>query len=146
MAKTFRPGLVQRIANAVTSRMAKRGKGPSYIHVLSVPGRRTGAVHSTPVDVIEVGGRKYLVGPYGLRDWVRNARAAGEVTLSRGGRSDTYRVTEVNPPEAVPVLRKYIEDIKFTRSYFDARPDSPDEVIAADAKNHPVLRLDQSST
>jgi hypothetical protein len=41
---------------------------------------------------MELEGRRWLVAAYGPGNWVRNARAAGEVTLSRGRRSQTYRV------------------------------------------------------
>jgi hypothetical protein len=37
---------------------------------------------------------------------VLNTRAAGEVTLSRGGRSEAYRVEEAGAEDAIPVLRK----------------------------------------
>lgn len=145
MAKTYEVGMGTRMVNAVMRRIVARGKGPPFIHLLSVRGRKTGQVRSTPVDVMEVGGRRYLVAPYGVTNWVRNARAAGEVTVSRGDHAETFRVTEVGLDEAVPVLRKYIKDIKFARSHFDAKPDSPDEEIAAEAPKHPVFRLDTPS-
>jgi deazaflavin-dependent oxidoreductase (nitroreductase family) len=83
--------------------------------MLSVPGRKTGQIRSNPVDIMEIGGRRYLVAPYGETDWVRNARAAGEVTLSRGGRAERFRVEEVDPDEAAPVLRKYLQDVRLVR-------------------------------
>jgi hypothetical protein len=39
-----------------------------------------------------------------------------------------YAVQEVTPVDAVPpVLRAYITQIRVTRAYFDATPDSTDE-------------------
>jgi hypothetical protein len=72
---------------------------------------------------------------------VRNARAAGEVTLSRGRRTRRYKIGEVESKAAVPVLRKYMEEIRVTRPYFDAGPDSPDEAVAAEVRRHAVFRL-----
>jgi len=72
---------------------------------------------------------------------VRNARAAGEVTLSRGGRSEQFSVHDVERNEAVPVLRKYMAEVRVTRRYFDATPDASDEAVAAELVRHPVLRL-----
>jgi len=115
--------------------------GASYRHILTVPGRRTGRLYSTPVDVIELDGQRWLVAGYGPASWVANARAAGEVTLSRGRRSDHFEVEEVADPAAVPVLRKYMSKIRVTRAYFDANPDSTDEEIAAELPRHPVFRL-----
>jgi deazaflavin-dependent oxidoreductase (nitroreductase family) len=145
MAKRFRPGFGLKMANVVGRSLASRGWGPPRLHVLSVPGRKSGRVHSVPVGVIEVGGQRYLVGPYGETDWTRNARAAGEVTLSRGGRTERFRAVEVGTEEAAPVLREYLRQVRVVRSYFDATPDSPDESFAAEANTHPVFRLDPPS-
>jgi deazaflavin-dependent oxidoreductase (nitroreductase family) len=141
MAKTYRWNVGSRLVNAVFRLMTRLGLGASYRHVLTVPGRKTGRLYSTPVDVLELGGDRWLVAGYGPVSWVRNARAAGEVTLSRGGNSETFRVGEATAQTAIPVLRAYIGEIKVTRPYFDANADSPDEAIAAEVKRHAVFRL-----
>lgn len=145
MTKQFQYGLGRRIANTLTRWAVERGRGPEHVHILSVRGRKTGQVHSNPVDIMEVGGHRYLVAPYGVRDWVRNARAAGEITLSRGGRSEAFRTTEVGPDEAAPVLRKYLQEVRIVRPFFDVSVDSSDEQIAAEAHRHPVFRLEPAS-
>ena len=93
------------------------------------------------MDVIELEGQRWLVAGYGPASWVTNARAAGELTLSRGRRSDRFKVEEVALEAAVPVLRGYISEIRVTRAYFDANPASTEEEIAAELPNHPVFRL-----
>src|SRR6266545_3598454 len=113
----------------------------SYRHILTVPGRKTGRPYSTPVDVIDLDDRRWLVAGYGPSNWVRNVRAAGEVTLSRGRRSDRFDVVEADALDAVPVLRKYMTEIRVTRPYFDASPDSHDDDVAAELARHPVFRL-----
>jgi deazaflavin-dependent oxidoreductase (nitroreductase family) len=141
MAKTYRLSVGARLINSVFRLMTRLGIGASYRYILTVPGRKTGRLYSTPVDVIEVAGDRWLVAGYGPASWVRNARAAGKVALSRGGRSEKFRVAEATGQMAIPVLRAYIAEIKVTRSYFDANPDSPDDVIAAEQKRHAVFRL-----
>jgi deazaflavin-dependent oxidoreductase (nitroreductase family) len=106
-----------------------------------VPGRKSGRLYSTPVDVIELGGDRWLVAGYGPTSWVRNARAAGEVTLGRGGHLERFKVEEAGGEQAVRVLRKYIAEIRVTRQYFDARPDSPDDAVAAELPRRAVFRL-----
>lgn len=69
--------------------------GKPYRHVLTVPGRRTGTVYSTPVDVTSRDGERWSVAAYGITNWVRNARAAGQVTISRGGRAETLHGREI---------------------------------------------------
>jgi hypothetical protein len=93
------------------------------------------------VDVIEVGGDRWLVAGYGPANWVLNTRAHGEITLSRGSHSEAYKVEEVGAEDAVPVLRTYIAAIRVTRPYFDATPTSSDEAVAAELSRHAVFRL-----
>jgi deazaflavin-dependent oxidoreductase (nitroreductase family) len=141
MAKTYRRGRGTRLVNALFQTMTRLGLGASYRHILTVPGRKTGRLHSTPVDIIQVSGQRWLVAGYGPAGWVRNARAAGEVTLSRGRHSRRFEIEETDAPTAVPVLRMYMTEIRVTRAYFDATPDSPDEQVAAELPRHPVFRL-----
>lgn len=141
MARTYRVNAVTRLVNRAFAAMTRMGLGKSYRHILTVPGRRTGTPHSTPVDVMTRDGERWLVAGYGVTNWVRNARAAGRVTLSRGGRSETLYVTELDPSASVPVLRQYLREVPVTRPYFAVTGDSPDEDIAADAHRHPVFRL-----
>jgi deazaflavin-dependent oxidoreductase (nitroreductase family) len=141
MAKTYRLNVGARLINSIFRLMTRLGVGASYRYILTVPGRKTGRIYSTPVDVIEVGGDRWLVAGYGPASWVQNARAAGTVTLSRGRRSERFTVAEADAQTAIPVLRAYIAKIKVTRAYFDANPDSPDEIVAAEQKRHAVFRL-----
>src|SRR5512143_419300 len=52
--------------------------------LITVRGRRTGRPLTTPITLFEANGRRYLFGTFGNTDWVQNARAAGELTLTRG--------------------------------------------------------------
>jgi hypothetical protein len=84
------------------------------------------------------------VSPFGEVGWVHNARAAGQVNLRRGKNDETFTVTEVDPQDAVPVLREYLAKKpvgKYVGAYFDVEPDSSDEDFAAEASKHPVFEL-----
>jgi deazaflavin-dependent oxidoreductase (nitroreductase family) len=141
MAKTYRLNFGARLINSVFRLMTRLGVGASYRYILTVPGRKTGRLYSTPVDVLVVDGERWLVAGYGPVGWVRNARTAGGVTLSRGGRTETLGIEEATAQTAIPVLRAYLAEIKVTRPYFDANPDSPDDAVAAELKRHAVFRL-----
>lgn len=141
MAKTYRMSPGTRLINRIFRTLTRLGLGASYRQILTVRGRKTGRLYSTPVDVMEVSGDRWLVAAYGPVNWVRNARAAGEVTLSRGGRTQQYRIVDASAAEAVPVLRKYLAKVRVVRPYFDAAPDAPDEALEADLSKHPVFRL-----
>jgi F420H(2)-dependent quinone reductase len=139
VARGFRHTRVRRLLNGLVRPLARLGLAP-HVYVLTVPGRVTGELHSTPVRLIENDGR-WLVAPYGEVGWVRNARAAGTVTLARRGRSETLAIDEVGPVEAAPVLREYVRKVPVVRPYFEAGRDAPLEAFAAEAVRHPVFRL-----
>lgn len=141
MVRTYRVTAGTRLVNRAFAVMTRLGLGKPYRHILTVPGRRSGTPHSTPVDVMARDGERWLVAAYGTTNWVRNARAAGLVTLRRGGRSETVQVTELDPSDSAPVLRQYLREVPVTRPYFAVTADSPDEEIIADAPRHPVFRL-----
>lgn len=75
--------------------------------VLTVPGRKTGKPRSTPVTPLDVDGKRYVVNGYPGSAWVDNVRAAGEVTLTRGRRTERVRMVELSPEDARPVLRAF---------------------------------------
>ena len=90
---------------------------------------------------MEAEGRRWLVSPYGEVAWARNARAAGRVTLARGRHIEAVTVRELPPAESAPVLKRYITEVRITRPYFDARPESPLDAFIAEASRHPVFLI-----
>jgi deazaflavin-dependent oxidoreductase (nitroreductase family) len=90
MAKTYRVTPATRLINRIFSLFTRLGLGASYRHILTVPGRKTGRLYSTPVDIIEFDGERWLIAGYGPATWTKNVRAAGEVTLTRGGASRRF--------------------------------------------------------
>ena len=141
MAATFKPTLLRRVGNALVAPLVRLGVAGRRAHVLTVVGRKTGKRYSTPVMLLLDDGRRWLVAPYGERAWVKNARAAGSVELTRGRRTERMRIEEVGPEEAAPVLREYLRKTPIVKPYFDARRDSPLEEFAVEAARHPVFRL-----
>jgi deazaflavin-dependent oxidoreductase (nitroreductase family) len=68
------------------------------IHLLTVPGRRTGQPRTTPVSPLTVEGHRYVVAALPQSDWARNARAAGRGELVRGRRRHDVTLREVTDP------------------------------------------------
>ena len=141
MAIEYRFGLARRAVNALVRMLLPLGLGPRSTYLLTVAGRRSGRPHSTPVTLVEEGGRRWLVAPYGEVAWVRNLRAAGRATLSRGGRTDEIAVREVGADEAAPVLKMYVTRVPIPRPYFDVRPDSDLDAFRLEAPRHPVFAI-----
>ena len=146
MATTYRLTPSRRAVNRLVRLLLKLGLMPGPTYLLTVPGRRTGRPLSTPVTLVEDGSTRWLVAPYGNVAWVRSARAAGHVTLSRGARSETLSIRELPAAEAAPVLQRYITRVPITRPYFDATPDSPLAAFIAEAPRHPVFHLGSGLT
>jgi deazaflavin-dependent oxidoreductase (nitroreductase family) len=100
-------------ANKVFIQMSRLGLsfgGESPV-VLTVPGRKSGVPRSTPVTPMTVDGKRYVVGGFPGADWVRNVRAAGEVTLSRGRKQERVRMVELSADEAGPLLRAWPSEV-----------------------------------
>ena len=121
--------------------LARLGLTGPRTHLLTVPGRRTGKLWSTPVSLVMLDGARFAVAPYGDRNWVKNARTAGWVVLQRGRKRERVEAEELGPAEAVPVLREYYRRSTVTHSFFDVSLDSAYEAWLAEAPRHPVFRL-----
>ncbi len=69
------------------------------MQLLQVRGRKTGRIYSSPVNLLQFGGKPYLVAPRGTTQWVRNAEATGEIVLKRGSVRRKYRLRPVSDAE-----------------------------------------------
>ena len=131
----------RRAIDALVGLTIRLGIAPKRFHILTVRGWKSGRPSSIPVIVHAQSGERWLVAPYGERMWVRNARAAGEVTLRRGRRQETAAVEEVGPAEAGPVLKQYLRETPITRGFFPITADAPLEDFVREAPGHPVFRI-----
>src|SRR5215813_8221602 len=98
----LKPSRLESLMNKTIGLLARLGVGPAYIHLLEVQGRRSGKTYTTPVNLLELKGHRYLVGGRGHTGWSKNALAAGAVTLKRGRKSLQFRaipVTDDRKPE-----------------------------------------------
>lgn len=139
-SKKYRLGVTRRLINALVEPLTRVGLAGSHTYLLTVRGRKSGKAYSTPVRLIE-GDQRWLVAPYGEVGWVRNARAVGEVTISRRGREEQMRIREVGADESAPVLKEYLRRVAVARPFFDATTESSLSAFASEASRHPVFEL-----
>ena len=52
--------------------------------LITIRGRKSGLLRTTPVAIIEVSGRRWVWAPWGDVQWVRNLRAAGAADVGGG--------------------------------------------------------------
>jgi deazaflavin-dependent oxidoreductase (nitroreductase family) len=143
MARQYRLGPTRKAVNVVITALLKRGVPipgkTSYL--MTTKGRRTGLDRTTPVNLVETDGERWLVSPYGDVAWVHNLRADATVRLSRGSLHEVWAAEEVDSATAAPILRRYVDQVRVTVPYFDAKPGDSVEDFAAEADRHPVFRL-----
>ena len=146
MARTYRLGVARKLTNAVVKALLARGVPAAGRtgYLLTTKGRKSGADRTTPVNVVEVDGERWLVSPYGQVGWVHNLRAEATARLRRGRTRETWAVEEAGATTAAPVLREYVRRIPVTAPFFDAKASDPVEAFAAEADRHPVFRLARS--
>jgi deazaflavin-dependent oxidoreductase (nitroreductase family) len=112
-ANRLKPPWWLKPANKVFIQMSRLGLnfgGESPV-VLTVAGRKSDVPRSTPVTPMTVDGKRYVVGGFPGADWVRNVRAATEVTLHRGRKQERVLMVELSAEEARPVLRVWPEEV-----------------------------------
>ena len=94
-------------ANRLVMTLQRLGLPTGTIHVLTVPGRISGQLRSTPVSTLIVNGQRYIVGGMVDMDWTRNVRAAGWGILAFGRRRERVTLIELSPQVRGPILREF---------------------------------------
>lgn len=113
--------------------------------VLRVRGRASGQWRETPVNLLAFDGRRYLVAPRGVTQWVKNLRVAGEGQLVLGRRVEPFVATELADTEKVEILRAYLRRWKAEVGVFfeGVSANSPESELRRIAPNHPVFLVEQ---
>ncbi len=141
------PGWFTRnVFNRAVGRLTRMGVSVLGSRVLETRGRQSGLPRRTPVNLLTIDGREYLVSPRGIGQWVRNVRADdGRLTLILGRRRQAYLARELDPDDArtAQILRAYLKRWKAEVGvFFDGTgPNSTDAELAAIAPKHPIFEL-----
>jgi len=136
------PSPVERMFNKLYGSLVGLGLGFSYNYLLQVRGRKSGKLYSTPIDLLELNGKRYLVAPRGRTQWVRNAEAAGEVTLKKGRTEQRFRLRPLSDAETPEVLKAYLD--RFQREvqrYVPIPAGSPPEAFRDLMQSYPAFEL-----
>lgn len=137
------PSSFEKIFNRTLGVIAALGLGPSYVYQLQVKGRKSGKLYATPVSLLELEGKRFLVAPRGRTQWMRNAEVAGEVILKRRS-ARRFRLRPVADSEKAPVLKAYLSHYKAAvQRFFPVAPDAPLDDFARIAPGYPVFELSE---
>jgi hypothetical protein len=137
-----RPSAVEHIFGRVFASLIRIGFIRGHFYVLEVRGRKSGRTISLPVDVLELEGRRYLVCARGNSNWVRNARAAGEIVLVRALRRHRYAVHEIAAEARPPLLKAYLDRFaKEVQRFFPVSQGSAVEAFSELAPRYLVFEL-----
>jgi deazaflavin-dependent oxidoreductase (nitroreductase family) len=139
------PGwFTKHVFNRMVAVATRLGLSVAGSRVLEVKGRKSGEWRKTPVNLLELDGRRYLVAPRGNTQWVRNIRVSGGGRLVLGRRAEEFSAAEVPLVERPPLLRAYLEKWKWEVGAFfgGVGPDASDEDLLRIAPDHPVFRLE----
>jgi deazaflavin-dependent oxidoreductase (nitroreductase family) len=131
------------VFNAVVAGLTRVGLSVWGSRVLEVRGRTTGEPRRTPVNLLTLDGRRYLVAPRGETQWVRNLRVAGDGVLLLGRRRQPFTATELADGAKREVLRAYLKRWKAEVGVFFDGVDasSPDAELERIAPHHPVFAV-----
>ena len=144
MDRYIRPTSADAALNRVVRLLTRLGISLMGSRVLAVKGRTSGVWRTTPVNLLTVGGVRFLVAPRGQTQWVHNIRAAGGGELRLGHRAEPFTVTELADADKPAVIRAYLKRWGWeVGRFFDGlTKDATDEEILAVAPGFPVFRVD----
>ncbi|GLZ38785.1 nitroreductase family deazaflavin-dependent oxidoreductase [Actinokineospora sp. NBRC 105648] len=141
----LRPGRLVRALHfdPIVAFLVRRGVNVWGSRVLSVRGRKSGEMRSTPVNLMTFEGEQYLVAPRGHTQWVRNLRAAGEGELRLGKRVQRFTAVELADEVKPALLRAYLKRWAFeVGAFFEGvNAKSSEEDLLRAAPGHPIFRL-----
>jgi deazaflavin-dependent oxidoreductase (nitroreductase family) len=129
------------LANRLNIAMLARGVGPATQRVLTVAGRSTGEPRRTPIAIVTLGEQRYIVAGYPKAAWVKNVRAAGRGTITRGRIVEKVELEELPVDQRAPVLREFLRTIRGGRSFLTIGSGATEQQVAEAAREHPVFRL-----
>jgi len=137
-------GAIGDLMKRTVSGLTKLGISLMGSRVLAVRGRKSGEWRTTPVNLLVIDGRRYLVAPRGHTQWVKNLRVNDVATLRLGRRVETFRGVELADADKPPILRAYLKKWAWEVGAFfgdDVKADSPQETLLRVAPGFPVFEI-----
>jgi deazaflavin-dependent oxidoreductase (nitroreductase family) len=138
------PGwFTRKVFNPFVALLTRVGISVLGSRVLAVRGRTSGELRTTPVNLLDIEGKRYLVSPRGEGQWVKNLRVAGTGELRVGRRVEEFAARELPDTDKPPILRAYLKRWQMEVGvFFDGvSAKSTDDQLAAIAPRHPIFEV-----
>ncbi len=136
------PSAFEKVFNRIFGIFVGLGFGLRHNYLLRVRGRKTGRIYSTPVNLLDFRGKRFLIAPRGRTQWVRNAESAGEIILKKGSSRLQFRLCPIPDAEKPELLKEYLERFATAvQRYFPVPAGSSPQAFAVLAPNYPVFEL-----
>jgi len=100
-----RPPFFVGLFNPIASRLLRGGMPMGPNALLTVRGRTSGLDRTTPVAVVSIDRRRWVIATFGETNWARNLRAAGKATVTVNRRAEPVAARELSTSEAEAFYR-----------------------------------------
>jgi len=97
-----------RLGGPLVRRLMRAGLPMGPNRLVTIRGRVSGQPRTAALAVVEVGGRRWIIGAYGEVNWVRNLRAAGEAEIATEAGVERVRAVALDHAEALAFFRDVI--------------------------------------
>lgn len=129
-------------ANRVIMALNRMGLPIGTQYILTIAGRKSGKLYSTPVSLLTVDGERYIC-TVGETGWVKNARVAGTGQLRRGRNEEQVALIELPIADRGAILREFPRQVPHGVPFFEqvlGLANDP-EAFAAAAPQCPVFHV-----
>jgi deazaflavin-dependent oxidoreductase (nitroreductase family) len=108
MSAPAKPPSFVGLLNPIARRLLRAGPllGPNAL--ITIRGRKSGVPRTTPIALVEVDGKRWVIGTFGETNWVRNLRAARAATLTVGRKRDEVIAIELDLEDRATFFRDVI--------------------------------------
>ncbi len=120
--------------------------GPATL--LTGQGRKSGKLRTTPVALMKMDDRSFLLGTFGDVNWVKNLRSAGTAKVGKGSHRYAVTAKQLSPEQALPIFKSVLGHYLQSRMMrsalsmgYQLGPNSTDEDFMREALRHPAFEI-----
>ena len=105
---TAKPPAFVTLLNPIARRVLRVGPllGPNAL--ITIRGRKSGEPRTTPIALLQVDGKRWVIGTFGETNWVRNLRASHEAMLTVGQKREKVVADELDLARRTELFRDVV--------------------------------------